>query len=136
MGRSTMYDQDWLSAPAVWVGNLPDTPGLKLKVRGLLATGAGDEIERRGQKIPPKLRQAMGHAGLVKRLEAITVDVVVERLLVDWDELEDGDAPVVFTAETARKLLKQYSRLRAAVFAAAAKADVDILPGDTASGVA
>lgn len=126
-----------LQVPVVWIANLPDTPGLRLKVRGLLATGAGNEIERRAEKIPPKFRQAMGREGLKKRLETITADVAIEWLLVDWAELEDDDgAPVIFTAETARKLLNQYPRLLAAVLAAAAKADVGALPGDTASGIA
>lgn len=129
-------NNNWRNVPAVWVTNLPDAPHMRLKVRSAAASGYFEEVERRTAMIPRDLVDRLGQIGLTKKLENISIEVAVQRLLVDWDRVVLNGEPLPFSPNVAREQMAKHRTLHALVVAAAAKVDDDRLPGYTAGGMA
>lgn len=103
-----------------WVDDIPELPGLRLKVRGF-----GNADDRRIQDIEyqrlPRNLRVRGN------VPSATTDIIMTKrllgaILIDWDGLTgDDDKPLPYSKETAETLLtdKAYMPLRNAVIWAA-----------------
>lgn len=83
-----------------WVGDIPDLGDIRLKVRGI---GNADHRRRRGELYAALPR---GKRKDVAALDAIDVQLLVETILIGWENvLDDHDEPIPYSAETATRLL-------------------------------
>lgn len=93
-----------------WVKNIPNLPGLSLKVRGINCTAADVLRSQLLQDLPEEARRKPSDADN----ERIATQVMARVLLVDWNITEDGPAGadgkptqvrVPFTVEAAQTAL-------------------------------
>ncbi len=103
-----------------WVGDIPDMPGLRLRVRGFGNTD-DKRVQAEAVEALPRAQRIRG------RLDAAAQDAVMTRRLLDailtgWDGLEGDDGqPLAYSRETAEQLLANpdYAPFRGAVIWAA-----------------
>lgn len=115
-----------------WV-NIPDLPGVSLKVRGL---GNADY-----RKLAAKLGEEIPRADKVKGIsfetrDDIEIKLLIEAVLIDWRGLENDDgSPLAYSREIAESVLPNpdFKPLRDAVMWAAAVVGDDELASDEAA---
>lgn len=96
-----------------WVDNIPELPGLRLKVRG-----ANNKDWRRLQTrlvdAVPRKKRVNNRLGPAEQ-DRITAILLRDTGLLDWDGLEDDDdKPIAYSKEKAEQLLTapEYVRFR------------------------
>lgn len=114
-----------------WVSDLPEMGDLKLKVRGEDNEAFKKYMNKRLRSVPKGARNRDGTLPPAV-LEALTGEAYLETVLIDWDNLRDGDTPITYDKELARTFLtdKDYRDFFGAVRWAAqnvarAKSEVD-----------
>lgn len=83
-----------------WVGDIPDLGDIRLKVRGI---GNADHRRRRGELVAalPRVQRKD-----VAALDAIDVQLLVETILLGWENVGDDDGvPIPYSADRAKELL-------------------------------
>lgn len=111
-----------------WVGDIPEMPGVRLKVRGFNNADDKKILQRELDKIPARRRKR----GKISPEEqtAILNTRIKECLLTDWDGLtDDDDKPLKLTPELLDTVLTDpdYDKLRSAIIWA-----IDIVAEDDA----
>lgn len=101
-----------------WVDNLPDMPGIRIKVRGINNADYRKLQARLIREIPRSQRLE----GLTPKDEdAIMSQLLLETIVLDVEGLEDDNGPIPYTRQLGEKLLfdPQFQRFRAAAATAA-----------------
>lgn len=107
----------------VWIDDITDFPGLRLRVRGINSKIYQTEFARRLRMVPRKERDRDGNPNVEALREAQAL-AAHKYLLLEWDGLNDGDSPVPYSADLAKKLITNpNARLLDAVIWAARVAD-------------
>ena len=96
-----------------WVGDIPEMPGLRFKVRGFRNADDKKVLDREMEKIPARRRR---RAKLTDDEQKYILDVrIKEALLTDWEGLDGDDGnPLPLTPETLDMVLSDpdYAKLR------------------------
>jgi hypothetical protein len=99
-----------------WVDDVPEMPGLRLKVRGSFNADWRKLQQKLLDNIPRKKR--MGGRTDLDEQEAIMTKCLLNCCLLDWEGLEDESGKAIpYSKEFAQKLLSepQYRRFRESV---------------------
>jgi hypothetical protein len=108
-----------------WVDDIPNMPGVRLKVRGL-SCFAATSLRRAKERAVPRDGRERGAIKL-KVEQRISREVLHEAILLDWDGLTDKDQPFPYDFEAAGAMLKDpdYDIFAGAVAWAAGIADTE-----------
>lgn len=87
-----------------WIDEIPDAPGLRLRVRGIESKLFKAELSSRLQDIPRKERDRNGRPTLDAYMKAQSI-AAAKCLLLEWDGLESNGEPVLYDPQLAKKLL-------------------------------
>jgi hypothetical protein len=96
-----------------WVGDIPEMPGVRFKVRGFNNADDKKIVTREMEKIPAR-RRRRGRINDDEQKAILNIRIK-ECLLTDWDGLiGDNDQPVPFSAEMLDTFLTDpdYAKLR------------------------
>lgn len=106
-----------------WVGDIPDLPGVRLKVLG---SSAKAHVKANQAKLEAARKKSRKDLSAEQAADCIR-EVLAEVTLVDWDGITDGGKSVKFDRELAKKWLtsRNGKKLADAVFWAAQKLDQD-----------
>ena len=88
----------------VWIDDIPEAPGMRLKVRGWSSEKVQSLKSFKEGRAPRKERDTAGglsHAAQVR----IVRELVCEVILLDWDGLTEAGQPVPYSKDLARKWL-------------------------------
>ncbi|CAH1670771.1 MULTISPECIES: hypothetical protein [unclassified Chelatococcus] len=119
-----------------WVKDIPQMDDLELKVRGLGCAEFKRHIARRQRALPKGARHRDGSID-PQLQETIATEAMIETILLDWRNLDDGGVPVPYSKEKAREYLTNpdYRLFRDAVsWAANTVANGDALADDDILG--
>lgn len=99
-----------------WVKDIPEMDNLELKVRGVGCVEFKRYIAKRYRLVPKGARHRDGSIDPSLQ-DAIATDALVETILLDWRNVEEGGVPVPYSKEAARQYLTNpdYRPLRDAV---------------------
>lgn len=120
------------NVPTRWVTGLPPFPDLRLRVRGLKATGFEAEVARRCGRMSVQFLYSLPKSERERNVHAVMIAVIVDRVLLDWDQLIDDEGNgdfIDFQPEVARKLLAELPALLRMVIVAASRVEDNDLPG-------
>lgn len=107
-----------------WIGDLPGMGHLRLKVRGLSSRKAQALRALKMRQLPRRDREPDG-SPKHDAAHRITLEVLLEAVLLDWDGLTDGGKPVKYSEKQAREWLfdPRFERFGDAVVQAASIVD-------------
>lgn len=88
----------------VWIEDLPEAPGIRLKVRGWSSEKVQSLKSFKERRASRKDRDVSGNLAHAAQIRIIR-EVVAEAILLDWDGLTEGGKPVPYSKELARKWL-------------------------------
>lgn len=82
-----------------WVGDLPNLPGVRVRVRGLFNASYNRLMQKmRNDYTPEQLRDE-------KVQDTIDINLTLDAILLDWDGIEDENEQVPYSREVAQQLL-------------------------------
>lgn len=87
-----------------WIDEIPECPGLRLRVRGIGAKMYQAELSARLRDVPRKERDRNGLPNLDAHLRAQGI-AAAKQLLLEWEGLESNGEPVPYDPQLAKKLL-------------------------------
>lgn len=114
------------AADGRWVDDIPSMPGVRLRVRGLTSMAAVNSRRQKERRVERKDRERGG--GFKPEVEQrLSREVLHEAVLLDWDGLTDGAAPLPYDPEIAGQFLlnPDFDAFAGAVTWAAATVDQD-----------
>lgn len=114
------------AAQGRWVDGIPGMGDLRLKVRGLTAPVAVACRSKKERHVEKKDRERGG--GIKAEVsQRITREVLHEAVLLDWENMTNGDEPVPYSSEMAGRLLldPDFDAFAGAVSWAASVADTE-----------
>lgn len=87
-----------------WVDDIPECPGLRLRVRGIKSKLYQAEYSARLQEVPNKERNRNGFPTLDANIKAQGI-AAAKQLLLEWEGLESNGEPVPYDPQLAKKYL-------------------------------
>lgn len=112
-----------------WVEDLIGMGDIRLKVRGMTSNDVVMFRAAKERAIPRNMRDRQGNL-LPKTAMNLLREVLIEKVLIDWDNLTEGGQPVPYSKEKARQLLTDESMI---VFADAVVQAAQIVDNGNAS---
>ncbi len=121
-----------------WIENIPNFGDVRLRVRGMLNAD--------WRRLSAKLSRAVPVSKKIdgtldpEEQDRVAIELLTETCLLGWERLTDKGIPLVYSKETARKLITERRRFRDAVAWAAsmvgqqAAAAKDANQGNSGSG--
>lgn len=110
-----------------WFDDFEEAPGLRLKVRGLQSDASRDLLNQKQAQARAKNRNK---PLTDKQLAHCTREVLHEVVLLDWDGLKDGDKPIKYSQELAKKWIMSRNGERFAGLVIHAAQQIDAQAGD------
>ena len=103
-----------------WIADLPDSEGLRVKVRGITSLAYQKAMMQRRNAVPRSERLPDGDLPAEVDFR-IVGEAYADAVLLDWDGLTSDGKPVPYSKEMARELMtdRAYLRFRAVVMWAA-----------------
>lgn len=113
------------AADGRWVDDIPNMPGVRLKVRGL-SCFAATSLRRAKERAVPRDGRERGAIKLAVE-QRISREILHEAILLDWDGLTDNGEPFAYDFDAAGLMLKNpdYDIFAGAVSWAAGVADTE-----------
>lgn len=117
-----------------WVEDIPNAPGLRLRVRGLSSRKVLGLHDLKIRKAPRTDKNADGSLKSEASLR-ITREVYAEAVLLEWDGITANGKPVPYSKEMAKKWLSDRSGDNFMRFVTYAANEVDELQNETAESL-
>lgn len=112
-----------------WVEDLIGMGDIRLKVRGMTSNDVVMFRAAKERAIPRNMKDRQGNL-LPKTAMNLLREVLIEKVLIDWENLTEGGTPVPYSKEKARQLLTDESMI---VFADAVVQAAQIVDNGNAS---
>ena len=87
-----------------WVDDIPGMGNIRLKVRGLSSPQVVAYRARLERAVPKQQRNRDGSVKTAKAME-IMGQLLADKILLDWEGLEDGGEPMPYSHEAATAIL-------------------------------